>query len=166
MDEAIIADFLPKAHDHDRCVAEALRSAESLCAKRKLRLTPLRRRVLALIWGGHKPIGAYEILDTLRKDGRRAAPPTVYRTLDFLLAHGLVHRLETLNAYVGCGAPGDRHSGQFLICRDCRSIAELNDAEIARALGHAASAVGFRVHRQTIEILGTCPDCNGRSWPS
>ena len=159
--EPILADFKSKSHDHRHCVAAALAAAEELCADRGLRLTALRRRVLELIWGRHRPARAYDLLDQLRGERRRAAPPTVYRALEFLLAHGLVHRIETLNAYVGCGEPGSRHAGQFLICRDCHAVAELDDPEIAHIVADKADRLGFRVQRQTIEVIGICPDCDG-----
>ena len=114
-------------HDHADCVEAALGDAERLCAHRGARLTMLRRRVLERVWRSHAPVGAYDILDTLRTGSRRAAPPTVYRALAFLIEHGLVHRLESRNAYVGCAMPAVPHSGQFLICHDCGSVGELAD---------------------------------------
>src|SRR5262245_4876474 len=111
--------FPRKGHDHDRCVTDALSAAEAVCARAGDRLTPLRRRVLELVWASHRPAGAYALLDRLREDGRGAAPPTVYRALDFLLERGLIHRIESLNAFVGCAHPGENHLVQFLICRSC-----------------------------------------------
>ncbi len=108
--------FTSADHDHGHCVATALDAAASLCQRRRARLTPLRRRVLELVWRSHEPQGAYDILDTLGERGRRAAPPTVYRALDFLLGQGLIHRIESLNAFVGCRDPDTPHAGQFLIC--------------------------------------------------
>ncbi|MGB8273652.1 MAG: transcriptional repressor, partial [Alphaproteobacteria bacterium] len=131
------AEALPfpgAAHDHGSCVAAAVEHAARLCAKRHARLTDLRRHVLELVWRSHEPVGAYAILETLRREGRKAAPPTVYRALEFLLAHGLVHRIESLNAFVGCVRPGSAHGGQFLICSACGAAAELNDGRIGRAV--------------------------------
>lgn len=157
---AVLASFLPSRHRHQNCVADALEKAELICTERGLRLTPLRRRVLELIWTGHEPVGAYELLDRLRDEKRNAAPPTVYRALDFLLEHGLVHRLESLNAFVGCGEAGHRaHEGQFLICQDCGTVGELDDPEIEKLLTRKARGLGFDPRRQTIEIQGLCPDC-------
>lgn len=158
-DEPVLADFPKKAHDHGHCVAEALQIAEAVCAERGQRLTDLRRRVLALVWDRHQPVRAYDLLEQLRGEKRNAAPPTVYRVLDFLLDNGLIHRIESLNAYVGCGAPHNAHAGQFLICRDCSAVAELDDPEIARSVTARARELGFRVQRQTIEVMGLCPDC-------
>ena len=99
-----------RPHDHSHCVTHALGEAESLCTKSGVRLTDLRRRVLELVWQSHKPLGAYDILAVLsEQDGRRAAPPTVYRALDFLLENGLVHRIASLNAFIGCNHPGHAH---------------------------------------------------------
>src|SRR3981189_3799594 len=89
-------------HDHRRCVSKALRTADQVCSERGLRLTPTRKRVLELIWTRHAPIGAYDILSQLSKEGRQDAPPTVYRALSFLMGAGLIHRIDTLNAYLGC----------------------------------------------------------------
>ncbi len=154
----VLSSFKGRRHRHRDCVAEALRAADEVCAARGLRLTALRRRVLELIWAQHRPVGAYELLDRLG-DGRKAAPPTIYRALDFLIAGGLVHRIESLNAYIGCGAPRTAHRGQFLICRDCHSVGELNDPAIASLVARRAQGLGFGVERQTIEVVGLCPDC-------
>ena len=132
-----------------------------MCAERQGRLTPIRRRVLELVWGSHRPIGAYDILATLQQDGRSAAPPTVYRALDFLMAHGLVHKIESLNAFVGCADPSRQHSGQFFICETCRSAAEVTDADVAQALASCAQRLGFAVKSQTVEFRGLCPACRG-----
>ena len=157
----ILAPFQPGRHNHRTCVADALKAAEEICRDRGLRLTPLRRRVLEMIWNGHEPVRAYDLLDKLRAERRGAAPPTVYRVLDFLCRGGLVHRIESLNAYVGCGDPRLHHAGQFLICRDCRTVAELDAPEITSAIAEKARGAGFKVGGQTIEITGLCPDCQG-----
>ena len=151
--------FSDAAHDHQVCVDSALDEAAGLCAKRGVRLTPLRRRVLELIWGGHQPMGAYAILDVLRGENRKAAPPTVYRALEFLAAHRLIHRIESLNAYIGCVQPDRPHAGQFLICQSCGTTAELDDAGIVAAVGRGARRLGFEALHQTVEVAGLCPEC-------
>lgn len=153
--------FPPPQHDHDGCVAAALDTAERVCRERGLRLTGLRRRVLELVWNSHKPAGAYEILDSLNREGKRTAPPSVYRALEFLIEAELVHRLDSLNAFVGCPDPSSSHTGQFLICRRCRSVAELDDADIDALVERKAAALGFTAVRQMVEIQGLCRNCRG-----
>ena len=153
--------FLERDHDHQHCVAAALDGAAVFCAERGARLTALRRRVLELIWSGHRPIGAYDVLGHLSRERGRAAPPTVYRALDFLLEHGLIHRIESLNSFVGCAHPGVPHAGQFLICRGCGRAAEINEAGIDDAIALGARRAGFRVENRTIEVEGSCPQCLG-----
>ena len=153
------AGFAAPGHDHASCVGDALAAAERQCAARGVRLTEQRRRVLELIWLSHQPVGAYTLLDRLREDGVRAQPPTVYRALDFLVENGLIHRIESLNAYVGCAEPAERHVGQFLICTGCRSAAELDDPGIGIAIAARAKEIGFSVTRATVEIAGLCPNC-------
>ena len=159
--DEILAPFRSGRHNHRTCVADALRAAEEICRDRGLRLTPLRRRILEMIWNGHEPVRAYDLLDKLRGERSGAAPPTVYRTLEFLCDCGLVHRIKSLNAYVGCGDPRFHHAGQFLICRECRAVAELDSPEITEAIADKARNAGFEVAGQTIEIAGLCPDCQG-----
>ncbi len=151
--------FMARGHDHVHCLETALDRAAALSAERGARLTPLRRRVLELIWGGHKPLGAYDILDVLKTERRGAAPPTVYRALDFLLALGLVHRIESMNSFVGCPDPNTPHGGQFLICRSCGLVAEINDSGVVNAIKKSAARAGFVVGRPIIEIEGLCPHC-------
>jgi Fur family zinc uptake transcriptional regulator len=143
-------------------VHTALTEADALCAKNGQRLTALRRRVLELVWQSHKPLGAYDILAVLsEQDGRRAAPPTVYRALDFLLDNNLVHRIASLNAFMGCNHPEHAHQGQFLICRECHIAIELEQASISEAITLGASNVGFRAEGQTVEVVGICSACSG-----
>ena len=150
-------------HDHDDCVARAMATAETLCRERGLRFTALRRRVLELIWASHKPIGAYDILECLNRAGKRAAPPTVYRALGFLIEADLVHRLTSLNAFIGCADPLHSHSGQFLICRECLSVAELDDGDINDLVLSKASGLGFSAVDQMLEIQGLCSTCSGNT---
>ena len=155
--------FPTPEHDHGDCVQQALVTAEKICRERGLRLTRIRRRVLELVWNSHKPVGAYDILDVLGREGQRSAPPTVYRALDFLIDADLVHRLDSLNAYVGCSHPHSSHTGQFLICRDCRSVAELDDKEISAMVDRKANELGFSAVRQMLEIQGLCPECQQKN---
>ncbi|TBU96569.1 zinc uptake transcriptional repressor Zur [Stutzerimonas kirkiae] len=149
-------------HDHSHCVNDALANAETLCSRQGVRLTALRKRVLELVWDSHKPLGAYDILAVLsEQDGRRAAPPTVYRALDFLQENGLVHRIASLNAFIGCSHPEHPHQGQFLICRHCHTAIELEQPVIAETIVAAAQAVGFSVEGQTVEVVGLCTSCQG-----
>lgn len=115
--------------------------------------------MLELVWNSHKPVGAYDILDGLNQDGQKAAPPTVYRALEFLIDADLVHRLDSLNAFVGCPDPEVPHSGQFLICGSCRSVTELDNQDISALIESTAAAQGFIATRQTLEIQGTCQSC-------
>jgi len=152
--------FPDPRHDHSRCVDAALAQAEIICRDRGVRLTDIRRRVLELVWSNHRPVGAYEILDHLGGNRKKAQPPTVYRALEFLLEQGLIHRIESLNAYIGCTAPERDHAGQFLICRDCGATAELLDRRIDTAIHAGATAAGFTIEHPTVELEGLCAKCH------
>ncbi|WP_316976703.1 Fur family transcriptional regulator [Shumkonia mesophila] len=154
------ADGFPEAnHDHATCVEEALERAGEICERRQVRLTPLRRRVLQAVWSGHKPIGAYDILTMLTSERGMTAPPTVYRALEFLLENRLIHRIESLNAFVGCTKPGRDHAWQLLICRSCGRVAEISDTELEDSIAGAAARAGFTLQRRVIELAGLCSAC-------
>jgi Fur family zinc uptake transcriptional regulator len=152
-------------HDHGRCIDQALAQAATLCARRGARLTELRRRVLELVWQDHGAVKAYDILERLGADHGPAKPPTVYRALDYLIAHGLVHRLESLNAFVGCPAPERAHDGQFLICAGCGQVTELDAPPVRATITRAATAEGFAVERRTVEVHGLCRACQAQAEP-
>lgn len=153
-------------HDHARCIRRAVSTAEEVCARRKVSLTPLRRRVLEIVWREHEPIGAYEILAEIGKDREKVGPPTVYRALEFLQDAGLVHRVDALNAFVGCHHPDEGHAGQFLICSKCRRVIEIEDPGLTRALGERARSLGFRFDRGAVEIKAVCDRCAAGLEPS
>lgn len=153
------ADGPSADHDHIQCIDAALDRAAALCGRRGARLTRLRRRVLELVWQGHSAVKAYDLLAELGPVEGAAKPPTVYRALDFLIAHGLVHRLESLNAYVGCPQPDASHEGQFLICNGCGDVSEFEAPAIRSAIAGQAADLGFAVRRQTVEVRGVCRRC-------
>ncbi|MDP2347290.1 MAG: Fur family transcriptional regulator [Gammaproteobacteria bacterium] len=155
----ILQDFASAHHDHNCCVVGAMARAEQVCRARGERFTPLRREVLALVWSSHKPVKAYELLSTLSQTRGKMAPPSVYRVLDFLQNAGLVHRLESINCYIGCGDPTREHQGQFLICECCGSVAEFADMGVMNRFETTASRVGFKMNVSTIEIFGLCQNC-------
>jgi Fur family zinc uptake transcriptional regulator len=149
----------PHAHDHAACMADTLAAAETLAKDRGERLTPLRRRVLEIVLQSHRPMGAYDVLAALARDGARPAPPTVYRALDFLCAQGFVHRIDSLNAFAACFAPEKAHRSHFLLCRACGRAAEIDDPALDGALNAASRRAGFLATRETVEITGVCADC-------
>jgi len=150
---------MSKCSHYQICISDALRQAEILCQKRGVRLTPLRRRVLKAIWQNHEAVKAYELIHQLSSENHTLKPPTVYRSLEFLINQGLIHRIESLNAYIGCVRPAEQHEPQLLICDTCGSVQEMSVPEARRALDKAASKAGFEVKNRTIEIHGTCQNC-------
>lgn len=151
--------FDAHGHDHTACITEALARADARCAERGLRLTAIRRRVLELIWDNHRPTKAYDLLEQISAERGNAAPPTVYRALDFLLEAGLVHKIESLNAFIGCDTTHEKGHPKFLICRDCERVAEIQSGTVDAAIAHEARRAGFVVDQETIEVGGLCDAC-------
>ncbi|WP_342643264.1 transcriptional repressor [Rhodoligotrophos ferricapiens] len=153
-------DFPSSDHDHAACVGETIARAERSCARAGARLTPLRREVLEIIASGHEAVGAYDIIDRMALAGDRPAPITVYRALDFLRAQGLVHKVESRNAYVACTHDhGDAERAVLLICDRCGMVLEVQGADVFAAIKRSAESVGFAVARPVVEVNGTCTQC-------
>ena len=146
-------------HDHDRCSTDAMAVAEARCAERGQRLTPIRRKVLGALLASHKPLGAYEIMDLVARKGPRPAPITVYRALDFLRQNGLVHRIESRNAFVACVRNHQDGLVAFLICERCDAVGEAPAGAVGQTLAAAARSAGFTPNMSVIEITGTCSHC-------
>jgi Fur family zinc uptake transcriptional regulator len=146
-------------HDHGRCATAAIAHAEQLCAARAQRLTPMRRHVLEALLASHRPLGAYEIIERLADPGR-PAPITVYRALDFLRDNGLVHRIESRNAFVACvHNHADNDIVVFFLCERCGAVGEAPGGAVAETLKASARAVGFAPKSPVIEIAGICAHC-------
>ena len=137
----------------------ALARAQQICTLRGARLTPVRRRVLELILRAGQPTKAYVLLAKLEQERGRLGPPTVYRALEFLLTHKLIHKVETSNAFVACGDVERSHQSQFVICEDCGATEEIQDDEIVASLRRLGETRGFAVERQVNEARGLCPAC-------
>ncbi len=153
------AEIAFRRHDHRECQRQLLSAAARLCAERKLKLTRRRRQVLEILLASHQPMGAYDILAELNRGqgGERVTPPIVYRALEFLLGEGLIHRIESRNAFISCIHPGHRRGAQFLICRGCDRVAEIEGED--SGLLAEADHLGFAVDYSVVEITGICAEC-------
>jgi len=150
-------------HDHSGCIENAMSAAEQCCHARNLRLTAVRRKVLEILLQKHVALGAYDILEHLRKAGFKSQPPVAYRALDFLVSNGFAHKVERLNAFVACSYPGESHSPAFMICRNCDVVSETRTTPLKGTLGAAARSAGFKVERTVLEAEGLCPECQDSS---
>ncbi|ANB33783.1 Fur family zinc uptake transcriptional regulator [Rhodovulum sulfidophilum] len=155
----IDAERVFSAHDHAACRRATLERAEEIVAAEGLRLTPVRRRTLEILLESHQALGAYEVLDRLVASGFARQPPVAYRALDFLVDHGLAHRIRRLNAFAACMRPGEPHRPAFLICDTCHAVAEAPGTAVADAMLAAAGTVGFEIERMSLEAVGRCPAC-------
>lgn len=146
-------------------VAAAIDRAESLLQGQGLRLTPVRRRTLEILLETPGALGAYDVLARLAADGFGSQPPVAYRALDFLVEHGLVHRLRRINAFTACSHPGEHHHAAFLICRNCKRVEEVHAEHLRATLVSDARRAGFEVERTSLEASGLCPDCREGAIP-
>jgi Fur family zinc uptake transcriptional regulator len=144
-----------------RDVQHRLDEAASTCAKEGAQLTELRRAVLGLVLEADVPLTAYRLLDRLKETRKNAVPATIYRALEFLQEQKLIHRIEKLNAFIPCTEADHHHhhAAQFLICRNCGTVAEIEDHAVLHALEQAAKRQGFRPGNAVIELDGTCAAC-------
>lgn len=154
------------SHDHapgGNCLKSTLALAEATCAEAGVRLTPIRRQVLEIVAEAKAPVGAYAVIDALAAQGKeRPAPMTVYRALEFLIDHSLVHRLASRNAYLAC----DHSHAQddtviFLLCEACSYVGEIADKRLAGVIDEQGRAKGFHPKRRLIEVSGLCSQCAG-----
>lgn len=149
------------AHDHRRHAAEALERAERVCRERGLRLTPIRRKALEALHDDHRPVGAYDLADRISpRDGRRLAPVSIYRALDFLVEQGFVHRLSSRNAYLAClHGHGADEVVAFLICEACGGVDEDSSPAMKQAVSAITQSRQFQPLHQVVEIVGRCEHC-------
>jgi Fur family zinc uptake transcriptional regulator len=141
--------------------AEWVAEVQGACASRGLQVTPLRLSILSILGESAAPLGAYAIIEALSKrEGKSIAPPTVYRTLEFFLEHGFLHKVESRNAYAPCEHLGHAHQGVLLLCEKCGRSDEVEDVALAGALQRTAERAGFLARRRMIELVGLCRDCS------
>src|ERR1700730_6740316 len=136
----------------------ALATALALCRRNKISLTPGRRRILEILAREGRPLGAYEMIDRVAQaTGKRPAPISIYRALDFLLENGPIHRLASRNAYLACGhGHAAREPIGFLICEVCGEVVEATSAAMRGALGELVAEAKFSPRAQVMEVAGRC----------
>ncbi len=136
-----------------------IEEAETICRARGGRLTQQRRTVLSKLLAAARPVTAYELLDLVRPDDSAMTSASTYRSLDFLVEMGLVHRLDSTRSFVACERPEHVHAGQFLICRQCGTVVEAEDKRIAKAAEDLGERHGFMLDHRTVELTGVCGAC-------
>ena len=135
---------------------------ETACTKRGLQMTTLRREITGILAGADQPLGAYAIIQRLSDVQRRIiAPPTVYRTLDFLVENGFVVKIESRQAYLACDhiGHGHDHHGVLLSCVKCGRSSEIDSAAVDQAIAAVAAGQSFKVERKVFEVDGVCAEC-------
>ncbi|MBO1530661.1 transcriptional repressor [Psychrobacter sp. F1192] len=153
-------------------VAKRLEAAKKQSRLRGVRFTPLRQQIYQLVLEANKPVGAYDLITQLQQirlestdksanhqTSKNVAPPTVYRSLEFLLSEGLIHQLTSLNAYVPCCHPRTQHTAAFFICQHCQRVQECSSLPIQEMVSFAEQDVGFMVEHSVIELTGRCLSC-------
>lgn len=126
-------------------------------------LTRNQSLVFGALRDAERPLSAYTILDQLRENGLKA-PLQVYRALDKLIEFGMVHRLESLNAFVACQHPDcDMHrTVAFTICDHCGEVSEIDDRALTGVLSQIGERDDFRLTKATVELRGLCGPCRRR----
>ncbi|NOQ17055.1 MAG: transcriptional repressor [Methyloprofundus sp.] len=170
MSDTLDTTIIQPSHNHKNCMQHALQAAEQICKQKGLRLTSIRKRILELICTSHKAIGAYELLDLFKQEDPKAKPVTIYRALDFLMEVGLVHKIESLNAFIGCLQSEKQHQTAILICDHCKNAYEVDAPIVYENLLHLSQNLQFKTQKLTIELRGLCVNCvnheNSHSLPS
>ena len=152
--------FPKPGHDHGACMNRSLERARTAYRARGARLTDLRESVLRELAGSHRALGAYDIIQQLGAHGRHVAPISVYRVLESLLQVGLIHRIESQNAYVACHAAHESARPiLFLVCERCGTVAESSAPELQETLDRVAGAVQFALSDTVMEVTGLCEHC-------
>ncbi|HEV3430812.1 MAG TPA: Fur family transcriptional regulator [Paraburkholderia sp.] len=172
-------DHAHKAHDHahghshaaggtsgEGALESALAMAEAYCRERGEKLTPIRRKVLELLLASGRATKAYSLLDEMRQIHPGSAPPTVYRALDFLLSAGLIHRIESINAFAVCHDLTQCQHGILVVCQQCGNVTELHELKLRQALVAQIEAAGYRLSGDGIELKGVCAQCQASEQAS
>lgn len=147
-------------HNHSNCIQTALNNASQLCTQRGVQLTDIRKQVLELIWADHHAVKAYDLLERIKPLQSAAKPATIYRALDFLREQGFIHRVESLNAFIGCCDLKTAHEQLLLICKQCNDVEERHADLVMQALAQELQNAKFIAHSKAIEIHGLCENCS------
>ena len=157
-----VSSIFPKAkHTHESCVARLNSHVAKIVDKSGKKFGANQLFVLDALIQDHKAISAYEIVERIAKTDRRLQPVQVYRALDGLLKLGLVHRLQSKNAYVVCSSIDECRAPQLFYCSSCERVAEISGGALPQHIARLAQENNFQLEHGLVELIGHCPECSG-----
>ncbi len=145
--------------DQSQDVQFRLTKAEKLCQSYRVKLTPLRKTLLQLLYENKAPLTAYELLRLLRKFYPKIEAMSVYRILSFLEKYHLIHRVLSCHAYAACNIPEHQHHPQLLLCEKCNHSEEIETESLKQAMDDISTKYAFFASKKPIEIFGICQAC-------
>ncbi len=151
--------FPERKHQHKECIERVRSSAIELVNRSGRKFGANQLRVFDTLLQDHNATSAYDLVERIARCGKRLQPVQVYRALDGLIEIGIVHRVQSRNAYVACDSLGDCHNPQFLLCSSCNRVAELASNTVASVISKTAKQANFVLQQGLVELIGLCPDC-------
>ena len=148
-------------HRHNHCISKAKTRFIDRLKKMGKSIGRNDEPVLNLLLSNHRIFSAYDIAETISELGKRVQPIQIYRSLEKLMALGLVHRLSTKNGFIACYEDGECATGQFLICTECESVKEIDSQLLDNEIQGSAQENNFSIASKSIEVLGLCGNCQG-----
>ena len=132
------------------------------CLKHKKSLTPTRVLIIKTLSKYSKPRSAYDLQEEINKKKDVCINiSTIYRVLEFWMKIGLIHKIASVNKFLLCVTPQDKHTHMLNFCTKCEKVIETCNEKMGLNLKKSTAKLDLSLNSTcSIEIPVICASCS------
>ena len=132
---------------------------DAMLLKKHLKRTYPRLKILEILDQSDTFLSAEDIRVAFKDDAHSLPLSTVYRVLESLVSHDLVHELNLDHRNIKLYEIAHKHHEHHLICVECDKVIHLKQCPVHSFEEELKTTHGFKMKHHSLDFYGVCEEC-------